>query len=342
MKNNDSLKVFVIFTMRFISNVFATILTVNTAETINWIIPPLITVTPNKYVYWCYTMEYSPTFSNWILVMTWLYLGLAFFEPHYFGDPTFTGKSVFCLVFELVILGFFLSDILFYSVHKATDYALSLKQRYYGNRKFLLRVILFLSFVVDFAIYYSTTTNPYRYTTLLRPGNVTQTKWCLIDALLVMILIYSTRIRHDLEGTVYIATLIFDLLFFFLLITLIFTIIVMKIMPVVSDNPNSDKYKSDFESFPISYCILWWGIFTEGYPDFIIPSVQDNRYTLIFFVPFILLAKFLWGSIPTATLRQGYVGVRGSKMFEERLIEREGLFACFYCLHTERWEWIYW
>lgn len=149
-----------------------------------------------------------------------------------------------------------------------------------------------------------------------------------------MVVIYSRRIQEDFLGLFHMMDVIFELLVFLMLITLFFTIIAIKVLP---PSPSADEFKSDFSNFGYSFDILWWGLFAEGYPEFMEPSLHESAYTLLFFVPFILLSRFLWQPIPSALLENAYVEARSKKMFKNQLIEREGLFASFYCLHVERY-----
>ena len=159
---------------------------------------------------------------------------------------------------------------------------------------------------------------------------------------LVMMLIYSRSIRRDFQGFFSMMALIFDLLVLFLCVVLIATVISLKVMHVSHEAAGGEEeeelelYINEYGSFGPSFVTLWMGLFGEGYPENMIPQYMGNSLILFFFIPYMLIGKFILEPIPVALLEHSYKHSRSHNMVVDRLVEKEALFACFVCMHTHK------
>ena len=125
-----------------------------------------------------YFLTVNPRFIKLCYLLSWIYMGLAFFEPSFQGDNGYYSDWRYRLlpgvkVFESIILFTFWVEIILCFIHKFHDDSKPLKKKILKNKKLFANLIITILYTVDAIVFYVhlPTMVLYRFSRPFRPSN---------------------------------------------------------------------------------------------------------------------------------------------------------------------------
>ena len=151
---------------------------------------------------------------------------LTFFEPsHSTSRPFEPGDTKFNVVvsLEALFIFIFIIDDILEIIHRSQDIERSFKGHFLLNMKFIFKIIIELSLVIDFCLFWGIYTlgfSYFRFARILRPFKL---------------VLHSKEVRRHFKAIVKTIPYIFDVIILFFLITFVFAILGMKILEDAQD-----------------------------------------------------------------------------------------------------------
>lgn len=180
-----------------------------------------------------------------LFLVSWIYLGLTFFEPRYAGDTGFfdtveSSRLSTLRAIESVIISLFWIDNLLSIIHRLNDTSTPIWKKYFANIKHGTKLAVHILFLVDF-IYFNIaiTAVPLRFSRFFRT--------CIFLFLLlerltnitkVNLFLYSRQLRRTIQAILGSYKQIFVTLLFFFLISVIFALIGRRVLGTLETEYN--------------------------------------------------------------------------------------------------------
>ena len=111
-------------------------------------------VEDNKLLTFCYNLKTKPAWNDFLFIISWIYMGLAIFEPTYSGDDSYyeehPSAKYATLVIEAVIILIYLFELFIDIYQRKFDTSRTFKTNYITNKKMVSKVLIDLVLVVDY------------------------------------------------------------------------------------------------------------------------------------------------------------------------------------------------
>ena len=255
-----------------------------------------------------------------MLLISFSYSLLSFFEPANRADTTFTlDKNL--IKYETVVLSLLGLDLLMETVHMNNDYDRKWRVKYWTNRRYVFKFLFFMILLLDYIYFYSSfPASALRFARCCRP---------------FLIMLFSSELRRSFKSILYSVKQIFQLIVFFISITLFFAILGWKFIGDMDNEVEFDQYSSNFSEILTSFNIMYALISFDGYPDCMLPSISVSPYYLIYFIIYLSLFILLFVPVPVAFVFEAFRSHRSKLVIMDRIKQREALLNAFICLDLE-------
>lgn len=192
-----------------------------------------IIATCPKSIKFIYFLQTSAQWDMLLYVLTWVYLFMTIAEPSYKGqisyfESRYKYKNA-CMGLEITIVTFYWLNFLLAVFHRMHNKSKSFKKRFLTNKKMISKLVvncLFLADMIHFYINFSEL--PFRFSRIFRPGINRSESY--LKANIVGLFLYNKELRRTLLGIVTSIKTIIDLVLFFLLFAIIWSIIGVRLI----------------------------------------------------------------------------------------------------------------
>jgi hypothetical protein len=121
----------------------------------------------------CYFLQINSNWQFFLFILSWVHLGLAFFEPahsnqDYYFDQHPKHRAI-AIAIEGSILAIYLFELFMEIYHKRSDTLRTFKEKYITNRKMLCKILIDAFFTLDFLIFYFIPGIHFRVSRIFRP-----------------------------------------------------------------------------------------------------------------------------------------------------------------------------
>ena len=210
--------------------------------------------------------------------------------------------TLWVLVAECFIILMLWTDLLMQIFHLRTDVSRTWVERYIKDIKIPLKLIIRIWYTVDFLVFHASfPALIVRFSTIARPSK--SLNWG-IDAYwlpIVDLIMHSGELKKTVEGILRSVSQVWNTLLFFLLFSLLYALLGVRVIGSNQEIDDYDIYVSNFRDLGHAMNSIFLVLTgSEGYPSVMRPAFEQSPYYLFYFLPFLGLSIFLLKPVPVA------------------------------------------
>lgn len=182
----------------------------------------------------CYFIQTHKYWQTFLYLLTWAFLGITFFEPSCSGINDFFKNNndnfIIMVCIESAVIFAYLLELFMEIFHRYHD-PKSFKNKFLKNKALIAKIFFDLLFLLDMISFYAALPRTiFRFSRPLRPCNLFFRENLPKPYHTVCLALYSKQLRRTFFGIIKSVGHMFDIILFFVIITLIYAAIGIKII----------------------------------------------------------------------------------------------------------------
>ena len=273
-----------------------------------------------------YSFQTNPHTRFILLLASITMVGLVLLEPAHWGDQNYSATKgqahiyEWLLRLEIIAVFLFWMDWVLQIIHLRYDEKRTFAEKYVLNWTLPLSFLLCIFYTMDLIVFHNSLPRlTLRYSRPFRPFSV---------------IIHCKALRRMVETAWISYHEVLSLIIFNVVYVMLLTVIGIGILGPTEPTETSNGIQNEYTTFYKMMHELFMLVSGEGWPHMAFPAMKNSHWYLLYFIPFLVLGRFLLVPIPIGYLIKTYKAKTAEKLIADSIIEKEGLFLTFLCLDT--------